>query len=126
MEGRWWADGRPLLRVVDLGLPGKPLKPLLTDPAAVAPAGVPETIHFALEPHRTVADRPLADWYRVSIGMHTFEADDLAEAMGLRPGQEVIPPRDFPRLWATMHGQELPGAGDRPGQPLPLQVADRR
>ena len=107
VEGAWWDGGRPLLRVIDLGLDGSPLRARLA-PAGGGEPGVEPGVTWDFDPSLAVAGVPLSKWFDVAIEPATFEAGRIRAAAGVGPGDAVRPRRDFPRLEAALLAMPAP------------------
>ena len=117
LEGHWWADGRPILRVVDLGLDGSPLRALVTPELALLDrpsvllaqaSDGPEGVVWDFDETLTIAGVPLADWFSVTIEPRTFEAGAIRRAAGVGTDAVIDPRADFPRLEESILAMPVP------------------
>ncbi len=88
-EGRFWRGTAPYLRVVDLGLDGRPLRAELTDDR--------EPLAWDWPENAEVAGHRINDLFDVTIELKTFEAGAILEAAGLEEGP-LHPRTDFGKL----------------------------
>ena len=107
LEGLWWADGRPLLRVIDLGLDGSPLQAHLAPPPGLGASPEPG-VTWDFDPSLEIAGVPLSGWFDVSIAPASFEAGRIRAAAGVGPDAPLHPHRDFPRLEASLLSMPIP------------------
>ena len=117
LEGVWWVNGRPLLRVIDLGLDGSPLRAHLAPPeeeagAALLLARADERerrgVVWDFDPDLEVAGVPLSGWFGVAIEPASFEAGAIRRAAGVPAGSPIRPRRDFPALERALLSMPVP------------------
>ena len=96
-EGRFWRGSDPVLRVVDLGLDGRPLRAELTDDQH-------EPITWDWPENAEVAGRRITDLFDVVIELNTFEARRILRAAGKDEGP-LHPRTDFPKLHDAIEQQ---------------------
>ena len=89
-EGKFWRGSDPYLRVVDLGLDGRPLQAELTD-------DLHEPITWDWPEDTRVAEYRVNDLYDIVIDLKVLEAGAILDAVGREKGP-VDPRRDFARL----------------------------
>jgi len=96
VAGRWYADDRPQLRVIHMGLSDEPLW------ARTLGAADPAVWEFASD--ERVAGRTIDSWYNVEIDMRLHERDTILAAAGRPDADDPIiqPERDFPKLRNAM------------------------
>lgn len=102
LEGQWWGDGRPLFRVIDLGIAGEPLVARTLAPSlARASVDPPAAAEWTFDPDLAVAGVPLHAWFDITIEPQTFEASAIREAAGVKDAEgdgRVHPRTHFARL----------------------------
>jgi Protein of unknown function (DUF4056) len=97
VEGKWWRDGDPLKRYLDVGLDGDTIEPwLVSGLNACAPMRPPS---YSLPSMTNVAGRNFANFYAVAIEPGIGEASWLKRVFGYQPALLDVK-TDLPRVMA--------------------------